>query len=175
MGLGDVTLRPMPLEAMPAALARGEVAAAALFPPFSEDAVRRAGVRPLFTSREIPGEIFDVLVVDPALLASRRAVLVRLLRTWQSAFDELRHHPQASIASMARREGVSPAAFSASLQGLVLMPLVRQQPLFTRGGQLERNLRELRAVQAELGLMSDRASLPPVDGSLIREALRSAD
>ena len=174
LGLGDVDLRPMPLESMPQALARGEVMAAALFPPFSDQAQRLAPVRPLFTSREIPGQIFDVLVVDPSLLSGQRQALVKLLRTWQAALETLRRSPEASMAVMARREGVSEADFRASLQGLVFLPLARQLPLFRPGGVLERNLRDLRQVQAQLGLMPATAPLPPVDGSVMAEALRSA-
>mgnify|MGYP006275094917 CR=1 FL=1 len=172
LGLGDVELRPMPLEAMPQALARREVVAAALFPPFSEAAMRSAPVRPLFSSREIPGQIFDVLVVDPAMLDLERRSLVRLLRAWQAAHDDLRQNPQAAIALMAQREGLSAAEFKASLQGLVFLPLARQQALFQAGGTLERNLRDLREVQATLGLMPADGPLPRVDGSLIQAALQ---
>jgi NitT/TauT family transport system substrate-binding protein len=171
LGLGDVELRPMPLEAMPQALARRDVVAAALYPPFSDAAMRGAPVRPLFTSREIPGQIFDVLVVDPALLQRARQPLVRLLRTWQAAHDELSQRPQPASALMAQREGVTPADFRASLQGLVFLPLARQQDLFRKGGTLQRNLLDLREVQATLGLMSADGPLPGVDGSLIEAAL----
>ena len=174
LGLADVDLRPMPLETMPKALADGEVVGAALFPPFSDSAQRQAPVRPLFTSREIPGEIFDVLVVDPTMLNKQRQALVKLLRSWQAAHDEWRRNPQSSIAVMAKREGVSEAEFRASLDGLVFLSLARQQPLFRPDGVLERNLRDLRAVQAQLGLMPSSGPLPPVDGSLIRAALASS-
>ncbi|MFZ9951575.1 MAG: ABC transporter substrate-binding protein [Vulcanococcus sp.] len=175
LGLGDVDLRPMPVETMPRAFAAGDLAAGSLYPPFSDEAQRLAPVRPLFTTREIPGEIFDVLVVDPTLLNSKRGLLVSLLRTWQAAQDELRRNPQGSIALMARRGGVSEADFRASLKGLVFLNLDRQQPLFARGGVLERNLQALRQVQAQLGLMPASGPLPPVDGSLIAEARRSLD
>ena len=173
--LADVDLRPMPLETMPKAFADGEVVAGALFPPFSDEAQRLAPVRPLFTSREIPGEIFDVLVVDPSHLSRKRDLLVKLLRSWQAAQDELRRDPQGSIALMARREGVSEADFRASLAGLVFFNLDRQLPMFQPGGVLETNLRDLRRVQAELGLMPSTGPLPPVDGSLIAAALRPRD
>lgn len=172
LGLGDVVLRPMPLEEMPKAIERGEVKAAALFPPFSDQAVATGRVRPLFTSREIPGEIFDILVVDPTALRDRRASLVALLRTWQAAHDLADAEPGPSLAFMAAREGVSAEAFRASLEGLVFESLPRQLPLFAAGGVLERNLRELRAVQASLALLPADAPLPPVDGSLLREALK---
>ena len=174
LNLTDVDLRPMPLETMPAALARGEVVAAALFPPFSDQAQRSAPVRPLFTSREIPGEIFDVLVVDPGLLQRQRPQLERLLRAWQAAQLDLRRDPAAAMALMARRERVSVADFRASLQGLVFLSLAQQQPLFRPGGLLQQNLRDLRRVQAQLGLMPANGPLPPVDGSLIAAALRPA-
>lgn len=171
--LSDVDLRPMPVESMPAAFAAGDLMAGALYPPFTEEAQNLAPVRPLFTSREIPGEIFDVLVVDPVMLSRQRGPLVKLLRSWQAAQDALRRDPQASIAVMARRGGVSEADFRASLDGLVFFNLDRQQALFRAGGVLERNLLDLRRVQAQLGLMPATGPLPPVDGSLITAALRS--
>jgi NitT/TauT family transport system substrate-binding protein len=105
LGLGDVDLRPMPLEQMAGAIKRGEVRAAALFPPFSDQAVATGRVRPLFTSREIPGEIFDILVVDPAFLKEHRAALMALLRTWQDAHALAQAEPGPSNAVMAAREG----------------------------------------------------------------------
>ena len=173
LSLADVDLRPMPLETMPRAFADGEVVAGALYPPFSDEAQRLAPVRPLFTSREIPGEIFDVLVVDPAILSTKRDLLVKLLRSWQAAQDELRRNPQGAIALMAQREGVPEPDFRASLNGLVFFNLDRQLPMFRPGGVLETNLRELRRVQAQLGLMPPTGPLPPVDGALITTALKA--
>ena len=173
LGLRDVDLRPMPVDSMPRALASGELMAAALYPPFTEEAQQLAPVRPLFTSREIPGEILDVLVVDPTLLSNQRDALVKLLRSWQAAQGELRRDPQAAIAVMAQRSGVSAAEFRTSLNGLVFFDLDRQKTMFRAGGELERNLRAVRGVQAELGLMPSTGPLPPVDGSLITAALQT--
>ena len=171
--LDDVALSPMPLEAMPDALDRGDVAAAALFPPFSDQAIATGKVRPLFTSREIPGEIFDILVVDPDFLANNRQALARLVRVWQDAHDEADARPEPAIAIMARHEGVTEKAFRDSLDGLVFQSLAQQESLFAPDGVLERNLITLREVQAYLDLLPVDAPLPPVDSSIIREALSS--
>ena len=171
LSLNDVELRPMPLEAMPKALAQGEVAAAALFPPFSDQAVATGKVRPLFTSSEIPGQIFDILVVDPEFLAAHRPAVTRLLRVWQAAHQDADANPDSAIATMARREGVTDQAFRESLQGLVFLSLADQEPLFAAGGILHSNLRTVRDVQAQLGLLPTTAPLPPVDGTVIRQAL----
>ncbi|WP_259721087.1 ABC transporter substrate-binding protein [Synechococcus sp. CS-1328] len=170
--LDDVELSPMPPEAMTEALARGDVAAAALFPPFLEKAIATGKVRPLFTSREIPGEIFDILVVDPDFLASNRQAMARLVRVWQDAHDEADERPQPAIAIMARHEGVTEQAFRNSLEGLVFLSLYQQERLFAPNGVLERNLITLREVQAYLDLLPADAPLPPVDSSVIRAALQ---
>jgi len=173
LGLEDVELRPMPLEEMPKALASGEVAAAALFPPFSDQAIATGKVRPLFTSREIPGQIFDILVADPEFLAANRPLLARLLRVWQAAHKEAAANPDAAIATMARREGVTERGFRDSLKGLVFLSLANQEPLFVKGGVLERNLSTVRDVQAYLGLVPVTSPLPPVDGTVLRQALQA--
>jgi hypothetical protein len=76
---------------------------------------------------------------------------------------------------MAKREGVSAFDFRTSLEGLVFLNLDRQQVLFRPGGVLENNLRNLREVQSQLGLMPATGPLPPVDGSLIHAALKGQD
>lgn len=171
LSLEDVEIRPMQLPMMAASLRRGDVAGAALFPPFSDEATKDGTAHTVFSSREIPGEIYDVLVVDPAVLARHPEVIARLLRVWQKAHDLAGRHPGSAIALMARREGVSPEEFRRALEGLRFESLARQRSLFGRGGHLERNLQSLQQVQVKLGLM-DVGPLPRVDGLPLDLALK---
>ena len=171
LSLEDVQIRPMPLPGMATSLKRGEVMGAALFPPFSDAALRDGTARTVFTSREIPGEIYDVLVVAPAFLVERPQEIARLLRVWQKAHDFAADHPERAIAVMAEREGVTPTEFRRALEGLRFKPLARQQALFRRGGHLENNLRFLQQVQVKLGLM-EPGPIPPVDPQPLRLALK---
>lgn len=172
LAMEDVQIRPMPLNAMAASLRRGEVDAAALFPPFSEEAVRGGQARPLFSSREIPGEILDVLVVDPAFLAARPRTISRLLRVWQRAHTYAEQHPEVAIPLMARREGLSSEEFRRALSSLRFQSLSRQRSLFQPGGPLQQNLKALRRVQVKLGLLKASSSLPGVSGGPLDLALR---
>ncbi|MFM2079746.1 MAG: hypothetical protein RLZZ219_428 [Cyanobacteriota bacterium] len=172
LSLRDVQLRHLALAAMPDALAAGEVDAVAFFPPYSEYAARRGVARTLFTSREIPGEIFDVLVVDPELLRQRKPVLVSLLSAWQDAHRLRRSQPDQAVASMARREGLSPAEFVDAERGLVYFDLRRQVSMLAPGGALERNLWAVRRVQEGLNLVKPGSPLPGVSNIPIQEALR---
>ena len=141
--LADVRVQTMALSAMAAALWRREVEAAAFFPPFSDYSLRLGLARRLFDSSQIPGEIFDVLVVDPAMA------------------DGL----------MAAREQLSVQRFREAERGLLYPDLVEQVGLLKPNGVLERNLAAVQRVQQELGLVKPGALLPRVDDQPLRQAL----
>jgi hypothetical protein len=65
---------------MPAALAKCSIDAAAFCPPFSDFADRDCHSRVLFDSRQTPGEILDVLVVDASCLNNYSVVFAKLVR-----------------------------------------------------------------------------------------------
>lgn len=171
MTLADVRVVSMPLSAAAARLASGEIDGAALYPPFSDDLLQRGLAVPVFDSAEIPGEIFDVLVVDPAFYRENGALLGRLLRVWQAAHDLARRDPTA-VEIMGAREQISGEAFRDSEAGLVYFPLAEQQRLLAPRGPLVRNLEAVQAVQRQLGLISGKAPLPRVSLNPLRQALR---
>jgi len=172
LSLKDVQLRNLNLGAMPNALARGDVDAVAIYPPFSVQAAQQARATVLFDSRRIPGEVFDVLAVDPALLKDQAEVLVRLVRSWQAAHTLRRSHPDQAVALMARRQGLAPAEFTATEQGLRYPRLVDQRSLLAPDGPLRRNLAAVQRVQEQLGLLTRGALLPSVSDAAVTAALR---
>jgi len=172
LSLDDVQLTTMPLTAMPAALASGAIDAAAMFPPYSEQARAQAGAKPLFDSREIPAEIFDILVVDPQAYRQLGPALPKLLRVWQAAHTLRQRQPEAAIPLMARREGLTPEAFQQAEQGLVYFNLLQQRAMLAPGGVLSRNLRAVQQVQVQLGLVKPGSPLPSVSDAPLKAALQ---
>lgn len=171
MTLADVRIVPMPLADMGRRLASGEIEAAAFFPPFSDAVLADGTAVEVFNSSRIPGEIFDVLVVDRAFYRANPATVAALLRLWQQAHDLARRDPSA-LALMAEREGVSPAVFRESERGLVYRSLQQQKPLLAPGGLLQRNLAAVQTVQKQLGMISGSAVLPAVSDTALRQALQ---
>lgn len=170
--LDQVVIRNMPLAEMPEALAKGRVDAAAFYPPFSDYAARAGYSRVVFDSRQIPGEIFDVLVVDTAYLKQHFHAITKLLKTWQDAHRYARAHSREAAAVMARRQNVSVEEFQAAERGLVYFSLVEQRALLAPGGLMERNLKAVRQVQQRLKLVPPDAPLPQVNAALVQEAGR---
>jgi NitT/TauT family transport system substrate-binding protein len=172
LDIADVQVRNMPLEQMASALANGDVAAAALFPPYSEMASRTGKSRVLFTSRSIPGEIFDVLVVDPAFLRHHSEVVVKLLRSWQDAHLAAKTNPGKAIPIMARRQGLSPAEFRNAEKGLRYYALDRQHRLLQPAGLIAQNLRRVQQVQQHLRLSQLGAMVPSINPVYVQQAMQ---
>lgn len=170
MSLSDVRVVPIPLSAAAPRLASGELDGVALYPPFSDELLRRGLAVKVFDTTEIPGEIFDVLVVDPTFYRQNQALLGRLLRVWQAAHELARRDP-AAAEIMGAREQISGQAFRDSEAGLLYFPLAQQTPLLAPQGPLRRNLEAVQAVQRHLGLIRGTAALPPVSLEPLRQAL----
>lgn len=107
-------------------LASGNVAAVGAWQPVAGQAMRSVpGARPLHTSADQPGLIYDVLTVAPASLASRRAEWIRLVGVWDKVVSYVEDPgTQAdAVAIMAARVGIPPDAFTRFLKGTKLMRL----------------------------------------------------
>ncbi len=170
--LNDVQLVNMPLERMPEALQRREVMAAALYPPFSEMVTRKGVSRPLFSSQETPGEILDLLVVDPRELERNPQRISRLVRVWQQAHALAQSDPAAAIAVMAQREGLTPKEFAKAEGGLRYFSLEEQRKLLAPNGPVVRNLAHVHSVQTALGLSPKGSVMPQVSDRAVQDALK---
>ncbi len=154
LGLADVSLKWLDGVEVASAFARSEVDAAVTYPPHSLVA-RAAGGRPVFSSARIPGEIVDVLIIDAERLRTRPGDAQRVLDGFRRAAEFAHEQPEAAIAQMAAREGVSPAAFAQALgDGIRMLGPDDQLEVLAAGGSAERALHELERTMRSLGLVT---------------------
>ncbi|MFU8832342.1 MAG: ABC transporter substrate-binding protein [Wenzhouxiangella sp.] len=104
------------------AYASGEVDAVITYEPFVSR-VTEAGARELFSSRDIPNEIVDVLFVSMSLIEERGQDLVALVRGIERARKLLESRPEHALPIMAERHGMDTAIFARALQGVSLLSL----------------------------------------------------
>jgi len=78
------------------------------------------GARPVFTSKDIPGEIVDVLMVRAGLIEKRPRILETFLTGWMLAVEKFRADPASAAKLLSRRERVTPQAFLEALEGIEL-------------------------------------------------------
>jgi len=122
----DVTLVNAKTNEMPQVLASGDVAAVGAWQPIAGQAIKGApGAKPLLTSADEPGLIYDVLTVSPASLASRKADWQKVVKVWDkvvSYIEDPKTQPDA-VKIMAARVGVPADAYVQFLKGTKLLSL----------------------------------------------------
>jgi NitT/TauT family transport system substrate-binding protein len=136
----DVKLVKVPTDQTPQALKSGQVDAIAAWQPSSGQALKEvAGSTALFTSKDVPGLIYDHLCVNPKSLAERRADWVKVAQVWLKVADFLADPKNAAEASkiMSARVGLTPEAYAELMGGTHYLGKEGNQKHFAKGDGLD--------------------------------------
>lgn len=115
--LSDVLVVPLESSQHLAALRDGRVTVAVSHEPLARH-MRAAGFWPMFDSRQMPGEIIDVLVVRAATLDQRPEQVQALVAGWQRGLQEFQADPAKAAELLAPGVALSEADYQATLSGL---------------------------------------------------------
>ncbi|WP_437755324.1 ABC transporter substrate-binding protein [Sorangium sp. So ce1389] len=176
MSTSDIEIVNLTLEQTTDALRAGNVDAAVSWEPFLSQAVAD-GARTIFSSRELPNEITDVLLMSRAAAARRQEDTVALLRGWDRAIEFWRARPSEALGLMAQAQGMKVNEFESSMTGLTILDLARNQQLFDRsaGGPSLWAAYEATAQAMKKAKMLDNAPAPPearLNPELVAAAIR---
>jgi len=132
----DVTIVNTPTNNTPQALASGDLAAIGAWQPNSGEAMKRVpGAKPIYTSADEPGLIYDVLTVSPTSLATRRADWEKVVKVWDKVvtyINDPKTQPDA-VKIMAARVGIKPEAYLPLLKGTRLLSLEESKAIMVKG------------------------------------------
>lgn len=103
------------------AMDAGKIDAAAFWEPYLGKAASAPGRRTIFTSREIPGEIVDVIAVQSHFAAERPELVGLLLLGWERGLRFLRESPAEASPLAARYLGMSVPELANALSGITLV------------------------------------------------------
>ncbi len=122
----DVTLVKVATNDTPQTLASGSVDAIGAWYPLAGQALKQvAGSKALFTSKEVPGLIYDGLYVGKDSLAARKADWAKVTKVWFKTvayINDPKTHDE-SVKIMAAKVKVSPEDYDKSLKGTFLLDL----------------------------------------------------
>jgi len=120
----DVTIAKVKTEETTAALKSGKVDAVGAWYPISGRTLSEvSGSKPLFTSKDAPGLIFDALQVDPESLKARREEWKKVVGVWFKCLEYLndpKTHDDA-VKIMAKRIAAKPEDLEKNLKGTHLL------------------------------------------------------
>lgn len=149
----DVTVVRMEATQHLTALRSDRVAAAVSYAPI-DGPIRALGYRPIFDSRQMPGEIVDVLVVRTEVLRQRPEAVDALLAAWAGGLNLMQLDPPGAAASLAPGADLSPAQYQAVLRGLRFYSPAESLALLTGGPPgVARQGQDVARLLVELGLL----------------------
>jgi NitT/TauT family transport system substrate-binding protein len=132
----DVELVNVPTNETPQVLASGDVDAIVAWQPNSGQALSQVpGSTPIYTSKNEPGLIYDVLAVSPASLAAHKAEWETITKVWYKIVDYI-YDPKTqdeAVAIMAARVGLSAEAYKPFLSGTKILTLPEAKAFFKKG------------------------------------------
>jgi len=148
-------------------LKAGELDAIVTYHPHDASLIGDPRFVEVFSSSRIPGEIVDVLAVDPAFARSHRSELKALVQTWWAARDFARRYPGEASAVMAQRQQLQPAQFLASEQGLHYPVASQQRALLAANGPLARSIGRMAVLMRSSGRLSGGVPMPVVSRTFL--------
>lgn len=129
----DVTLVNMPTHETPQGLGSKQVSAIVAWQPNSGQALRAVpGSRPVYSSADAPGIIYDLLYVSNESLASRREDWKKVTKVWYDIVDFIKDPKNEAevLKILSARVGLSPAEYKPLLGGTYLLTLEEAKARF---------------------------------------------
>lgn len=90
----------------------GVIDALVSYPPASVRAKEIPGVEQIFSSKDIPRDILDVISIKQSVLNQKPELVLQLLAGWQKAYEYTEAYPAEAFRIMAEREQISSEAFA---------------------------------------------------------------
>lgn len=132
----DVTLVNAKTNEMPQMLTAKDIAAVGAWQPVSGEAMKAVpGSKPIYTSADEPGLIYDVLAANPASVKARRADWQKVVKVWDKVvayIEDPKTQPDA-VKIMAARSGISAAEYLPLLKGTKLLSLEEGKKIYVKG------------------------------------------
>ena len=131
----DVELVNVPTNETPQVLASGAVSAIVAWQPSSGQALNLVpGSTAIYTSKDEPGLIYDVLAVSPQSLDANKAEWEKVAKVWYRIVDYIMDPATQddAVTIMAARVGLSAEEYKPFLEGTKILTLAEAKPFFTK-------------------------------------------
>lgn len=140
MSQSDVELVNTATDKTPETLASGKVSAVGAWYPLSGQALKQVpGSKPLFTSAEAKGLIYDVLAVNPSSYAAHKEEWTKITAIYYKCVDYLKDPATKddAIKIMAAKVGANAADYAKNVPGTHFLTLAEAKKVFKKGSGLD--------------------------------------
>ncbi len=126
LDIDSVEIVNTPTNETPQVLASGAVDAIGAWQPNSGQALKTVGgSKPIFTSADAPGIIYDLLYVDPESLEKRREEWAKVVKVWYRIVDFLHDEDNMdeALEILAARVSIEPEEYEPLFKGTYILSL----------------------------------------------------
>ena len=117
MSLGDVKVTNLTAGDAAAAFLAGRVDAAVVWNPWVNQIQASGKGKPLFTSKDMPGLIPDLLVAQEKAIKEKRKDFLGMIRAWYDTVAFIQSKPDEAAAIMSKVVGLKPEEYKVFLPG----------------------------------------------------------
>lgn len=131
----EITTVNTPTNETPQVLSSGAVDAVSAWQPSSGEALKLvSGSKPIFTSADAPGIIYDIMFVDPESLEKRRDEWKKVIKVWYRIVDFIKDEDNLdeTLEILASRVSVSPAEYEPFLAGTYILTGEEVKPIWKK-------------------------------------------
>jgi len=165
----ELTLVPLEFSEHESAFEKNKVDAVVTFEPVRSYLLAQ-NANEIFTSKEMPGEIVDVLVVTKSLIENRKEELKDILKGWGKAQQYLVEETPKAAIEIAARYKLSPKEFISSLDGLELPTAKENLNIFSSSfSNVLENLQNVMISNKLMGKRIDTSDM--IDSSIIKSTI----
>jgi len=136
---GSIEIVNTPTNETPQVLASGAVQAIGAWQPNSGQALKTVtGSKPIFSSADAPGIIYDFLFVDPESLEKRREDWAKVVKVWYRIVDFLKDEDNMdeALRILSARVSITPEEYEPLFQGTYILSLKEALSHWKEGGGL---------------------------------------
>ncbi len=140
MSESDVTIVNTPNHQTPQVFATGEVDAISAWQPASGQALKMvSGANEVYTTKQIPGMIYDTLAVSPESLMTRRADWQKVVAAWYDVVDFMKDpaNKDEVLEILSARVSLTPAEYEPLLEGTKILSSEEALSAFQKGDGLD--------------------------------------
>jgi NitT/TauT family transport system substrate-binding protein len=158
----DVVIINLPTEALGRAYRQNEIDVAITYEPFRSELLTE-GAREIFSSRDIPGEIVDVLVVNKRTRIEKSHELEHLVDSYFKALAVIRRNPETAAEHLKARTGTSTNEVLSAWKLMELPDRTKNSQLMeeSRNG-LTATAQRLEQVMLTNGLLRQKVEIAPM-------------
>lgn len=165
----DITPVSMTPESVPAAMASGQLPVGVTYEPSLSQVLSQGGgkkFKVLFSSKEAPGLIADVLVFDEKYIKSNPKEITGIMKAYVDGLEYMKAKPDEAAKIIGKFMGISAKEVKEQLLGVYNIPVKEMPKAFANGKETTSYYASGEIISALLKAKGQIANVPPTEATM---------